>query len=105
MRVLVKILAFSSEVLQGISNELCERGMAFYISRQFEVGQSIRIEFRVPNSRETVTLNALVRDCNGFRCGVEFPQMLAADEVLLGDCCERLSALLYGPIPSTRYRC
>jgi len=79
--------------------------MAFYVHRQSEVGQSLRIEFRIPPSCETVNLNALVRDCDGFSCGVEFQEMRAADKLLLGDCCERLSLLLYGPILCTRRSC
>ena len=105
VRVVVKILGMSGEVLQGLSNDLCERGMALYISRQFQIGQPIQLEFRIPNSGETINLNALVRDCDGFRCGVEFQEMRAADELILGNCCERLSTLLYGPILSTKCRC
>ena len=105
VRVAVKILGISGEVLQGISNDLCEEGMAFYVRRQFEVGQATRIEFRIPSSHQTINLNALVRDCDGFRCGVEFQEMRVVDKLLLGDCCERLSTLLHGPILSTRYSC
>lgn len=102
VRVVVKIAGISGAALPGVSNDLSEGGMAFYVRRQFEVGQPVRIEFRVPNSREMVNLNALVRDCDGFRCGVEFQEMCITDKLILGDCCERLSTLLCSPILSAK---
>lgn len=46
VRVTVKVIALSGEVLQGISNDFCETGMALYIPRQFEIGQIVRVEFQ-----------------------------------------------------------
>lgn len=66
----------SAQVLQGLSNDLSEAGMGFYLSKRFEIGQRVRIEMRPPGSHDEVSIEAIVRNCDGFRCGVEFQMSL-----------------------------
>lgn len=94
VRVFVKVFTLSGEALEGVSNDFSEAGMALYVSRRFEIGQQVRVEFRIPTSLEYVNLDALVRACNGFRCGVEFHDMGATHERMLRKSCEELTALL-----------
>jgi hypothetical protein len=93
----IKVVTDIGDALQGLSNDFCKQGMAFYIPRSFEIGQLVRVEFRLPDSRESMSVSARVRDCDGFRCGVEFQELDTTDEILLSDCCSKLSALLSGP--------
>ena len=100
MRVFVRVLTLSGATLEGVSNDVSEGGMALYVSRQFEIGQQVRVGFRIPTLLEYVNLDALVRDCNGFRCGVEFHSLGATDERMLRKSCEELTALLSVPSPA-----
>jgi len=98
VRVPVTLTTSTGEVLQGLTNDFSERGMALYISCRFEVGQLVRLEFQMPASKDTVNIDALVRDCNGFRYGVEFQALNTIEEMLLSNSCCRLSALLSTPV-------
>lgn len=71
VRVSVTVMTDSNETLRGLSNDLSEAGMGFYLSHRFEVGQTIRVEVCPPGSQEIRTA-AIVRNCDGFRCGIEF---------------------------------
>src|SRR5947209_3913373 len=73
-RVMVKVCYFQGQrsvVLQGMSNDLCAKGMAMYVPLQMEIGQKVQLGFHLPITREEVFLDGLVRDAEGFRCGVE----------------------------------
>lgn len=101
VRVPVTLTTSAGEVLHGLSNDFSQRGMAFYVSGRFEVGQLVRLEFQMPTSKERVNIDALVRDCNGFRYGVEFQALNTTEEMLLSSSCQRLSALLATPVQKT----
>ena len=75
VRVPVRVSTKSAEVFQGFSNDLSESGMGFYLSKRFEVNQCLRIELRRPGSHHDVSVEATVRHCDGFRCGVEFQNL------------------------------
>lgn len=90
----MRVFTHSGETLEGVSNDVSEGGMALYVSRRFEIGQQVRVEFRIPTSLEYINLYALVRACNGFRCGVEFHDMGSTQERMLKRSCEELTALL-----------
>ena len=79
-------------VLQGRSHDLSEAGMAIYIPAELQVGQIVQIEFILPNSSQRLGITGLVRDCSGFRCGVEFLNLTATEQKVLTDCCDRLAA-------------
>lgn len=96
VRVFVKVFTPTGETLEGISNDVSEGGMALYVSRRFDIGQPVRLEFRVPTSLEYVNLPALVRASNGFRCGVEFHDV-GVHELTLRKSCEELASLLSVP--------
>ena len=94
VRVPVTVITHSDEVHRGLSNDFSEGGMAFYASSRFEVGQFVRVEVRPPGSQDEISLKAVVRDCIGFRCGIEFQELDTRHELLLSISCVRLSALL-----------
>jgi|SRR5689334_4492492 len=77
--------------LQGRSHDLSEAGMAIYIPAELQVGQMVQIEFVLPNSSQRLGVTALVRDCSGFRCGVEFLSLTPTEQKALTDCCDKLS--------------
>ena len=77
-------------VLQGRSHDLSESGMAIYIPAELQLGQSVQMEFVLPDSNQRLGVTALVRDCSGFRCGVEFLSLTPNEQKALNDCCDRL---------------
>ena len=81
-------------VFQGRSHDLSEAGMAIYIPAELEVGQIVQIEFLIPDSSQRLGVTALVRDCSGFRCGVEFVNLTPQEQKVLTACCSRLSTSL-----------
>jgi hypothetical protein len=96
-RVVVKVSFFQGAkpiVIQGMSNDLCTKGMALYIPVQLPAGQKVQIGLNLPVTREDVFLTAVVRDSEGFRCGVEFQDLTVGQETSLADCCNRLSVML-----------
>jgi c-di-GMP-binding flagellar brake protein YcgR len=78
-------------VLQGRSHDICEDGMAIYIPAELERGQMVQVEFLLPNSQQRLGIGAIVRDCQGFRCGIQFDHLTAAERHALEQCCERLA--------------
>lgn len=91
----IKLFAFVQQrkcALQGRSHDLSEQGMAIYIPAELEVGQTVQIEFIVPDSHQRLGVSAVVRDCNGFRCGVEFQDLTSKDQESLTHCCKKLAA-------------
>ena len=90
----IKLFALMQQrrcVLQGRSHDLSESGMAIYIPAELQVGQIVQVEFVLPESAQRLGVTALVRDCSGFRCGVEFVKLTATEEAALTGCCDRLA--------------
>ena len=81
-------------VLQGRSHDLSEAGMAIYIPAELQVGQMVQIEFILPDSTKRLGVTAVVRDCSGFRCGVEFVNLTPQEQKVLTACCSRMSTSL-----------
>jgi hypothetical protein len=78
-------------VLQGRSHDLCEDGMAIYIPAELERGQIVQVEFFLPDSQQRLGIGAIVRDCQGFRCGIQFDRLTLSEQQALEQCCERLA--------------
>lgn len=79
-------------VLQGRSHDLCGEGMAIYIPAELERGQMVQVEFVLPHTQQRLGVSAIVRDCEGFRCGIQFENLTEADQQALERCCERLAS-------------
>src|SRR5579859_307576 len=97
VRVAVRVFALAAQgrvILEGLSNDLCQKGMTLYVPAQLEIGQEVQIDFRLPTSHEQINLTAAVRDCDGFRCGVEFLNLIKPQEISLAKCCDELAVML-----------
>ncbi len=80
-------------VLQGRSHDLCEDGMAIYIPAELQRGQVVQMEFILPYVQRRLGVAATVRDCEGFRCGLEFENLTAMEQEAIERCCEKLAEL------------
>jgi c-di-GMP-binding flagellar brake protein YcgR len=77
-------------VLQGRSHDVSQEGMAIYIPAELATGQMVQIEFFLPHSQQRLGVSAMVRDSEGFRCGVEFRNLTEKDQEELARCCDKL---------------
>ena len=66
--------------------------MAIYIPAELKVGQLVQIEFVLPDSHQRLGVNAMVRDCDGFRSGIEFQNLTAIDQAALSFYCQKLAS-------------
>ena len=69
----VKIFARGrSGYTQGRSSDLSVGGLSFYAPVELAIGQEVQVHLSLPYSRMLLGLDAVVRNVNGFRFGVEF---------------------------------
>ena len=57
--------------------------MAAYIPTEFSVGDLIEVEFILPYNQKAITLQAAVRNRNGFRYGLEYVRIGDDDRAYL----------------------
>ena len=67
------------DVVFGRGNILSQGGMGAYIPSSLPIGTEVLIQVSFPYSAAEVTLKAIVRNCEGFRYGLEFMDL--ADDV------------------------
>jgi len=60
--------------------ELSEGGMSVYASEALEVGTPIQLELLLLSTDKPLRVRAMVRSRRGFRCGMEFMELAAADK-------------------------
>jgi len=60
--------------------ELSEGGMSVYASEALEVGTLLTVELPLSSTDEPLRVRAVVRNRRGFRCGIEFIELAAADK-------------------------
>lgn len=61
-----------AESVQGQATDASEGGMAIYVPAELTANEAVHVEISVPFGKPGVTLQATVRNCNGFRYGLEF---------------------------------
>ncbi len=59
----------------GRGNILSQGGMGVYIPLSIPIGTELLLQVTFPYSTDEVKLKAVVRNCEGFRYGVEFIQL------------------------------
>ncbi len=64
---------------QGRSSDLSLGGLSFYAPMELEIGQAIQVHLSLPYSRMVLGLDAVVKNVNGFRFGVEFEKLREAE--------------------------
>ena len=77
--------------LQGRTHDLSKEGMAVYIPAELECGQRVQLEFILPDSQISLGVDGIVRDSEGFRCGLEFHNLSPLDQEALTRYCQALA--------------
>ena len=72
-------------ILFGQGTDVSEGGMAAYIPTVLEVSESIELELALPylSGQKPIRISAVVRNCNGFRYGLEYVSLTPADREML----------------------
>ena len=61
------------------SYELSQGGMSVYAPEQMEIGTPLVVSFTLPPGDKALRFHAIVRNLRGFRCGLEFVKVSAAE--------------------------
>ena len=77
--------------LQGRTHDLSTRGMGVYIPAELQPGLVVQVELVLPDSQISLGVDGIVRDSEGFRCGLEFHNLSPRDQQALTRYCELLS--------------
>jgi PilZ domain-containing protein len=72
----------------GRANSLSRRGLGAYIPCSIPVGSTVALELTLPFSSTEARLEAVVRNCEGFRYGVEFTRVPAEIQAVLAKHCD-----------------
>jgi hypothetical protein len=59
-------------IVSGRGSELNLGGMTVYAGIELAVNEQVRVAFTPPNCAESLTLQCVIRDRNGYTYGVEF---------------------------------
>jgi hypothetical protein len=59
-------------IRDGRGMEMSEGGMCLFISAELGLGEEIEVEFTPPYSGNPIRVRGRVRNCDGYRYGVEF---------------------------------
>lgn len=65
------------------SHVMSEGGMSVYATESLEIGTHVKVEFSLPGTSQELRLRAVVRNHRGFRCGMEFVELAAADRLTI----------------------
>jgi PilZ domain len=72
VRLKVSIGGAQGNVVFGRGNILSQGGMGAYIPHSMTIGTEVLLQVSFPYSPAEVTLKAVVKNCEGFRYGLEF---------------------------------
>ncbi len=74
----IKIIAGNAGTktsVQGRAHDLSEGGLGFYAVVELQEGQLVQLEFTPPFCRRNIEIQAIVRDKDGYRYGLEFRKL------------------------------
>ena len=71
----VRVFPDGGQRADGRGHDFGLGGMALYVALDLALGDKIRLDFVLPYSRAPLSLDAVVRNRQGFRYGVEFVQL------------------------------
>ncbi len=75
---------------QARGQDVSEGGMAMFVPIQFGKGDPLEVEFTLPHSRLPLRIQALVRNIDGHRYGLEFMNVTEAQKQEIVRMCETM---------------
>ncbi len=77
----------------GRGNTLSRGGMDAYIPCSIPVGATVLLEVSFPNAPTEVKVKAVVRNCDGFRYGLEFVEMPYDVRTIIAKSCDAAATI------------
>jgi hypothetical protein len=93
VRLKVSVGGPQGNVVFGRGNILSQGGMGAYIPYSLTLGTEVFLQVTFPYSPAEVTLKAVVRNCEGFRYGLEFRDLSDDIRSLIVKSCESAALL------------
>ncbi len=75
----------------GQGSDVSEGGMAAYIPAEFELGEIVEVEIKLPYAKNPIVVKCAIRNRNGFRYGLETVLIDEADREQLRKSLKALS--------------
>jgi hypothetical protein len=75
----------------GQGSDVSEGGMAAYIPAEFDVGETVDLEVKLPYAKDPILMKGTIRNRNGFRYGIEYTLLQEADREQLRKSLKALS--------------
>jgi hypothetical protein len=86
----VRVFLENGQRADGRGHDLGRGGLALYVAVELATGAKLRLDFVLPYSRTPLSVNAIIRNRQGFRYGIEFVQLNSEAEQELGRVCSIL---------------
>ena len=93
VRLKVAVGGPQCNVVFGRGNILSQGGMGAYIPHSMTIGTEVQLQVSFPYSPAEVTLKAVVRNCDGFRYGLEFRELSDDVRSLIMKSCDSATLL------------
>ena len=77
----------------GRGGDIGEGGLSIHVPHELEVGKVINLTLTLPYTGRAISCHVIVRNRDGFKYGVEFKELNAADTELLLETCRRLGVV------------
>jgi len=77
----------------GHGSDLGEGGMAVYAATELTEGMHVKVELTLPYSRRVLWLEAIVRNKQGYRYGLEFLTLSSSQREEIARFCQTISVM------------
>ncbi len=77
----------------GRGNNVSQGGLSIYVSHELGIGKTIKLILTLPHADRQIECEAVVRNREAYRYGVEFTAMKPQDRELLDRACKMLGVV------------
>lgn len=84
LNIAVRVFLEKGQFTNGRGHDIGAGGMAVYVPLELTVGTPVNLSFQLPYSRMFLGIRAIVRNCSGFRYGIEFVDLTSAEAEEIG---------------------
>lgn len=93
VKVRVSTMGGVTSYSYGRGNNLSQGGMSIHVAHELSVGKMVRLILTLPHATRQIECDAVVRDRESYRYGLEFVNMPAEDRSLVERACKMLGVL------------
>lgn len=93
IKIRVKSIGGVTSYSYGRGNNLSQGGMSVHVAHELAVGKVVRLILTLPHAERQIECDAIVRNRDSYRYGLEFVNMPAEDRALVDRACKMLGVL------------